>query len=65
MIKLGAIALIWTFGFNAAFAAPQKYEKETGAPLSYRLPSIQATIRVQDFTAGNLQQISVVHDLKN
>ena len=40
-------------------------EKETGAPISYRLPAIQATIRVQDFTAGNLQQISIVHDLKN
>ncbi len=42
-----------------------EYEKETGAPLSYRLPSIQATIRVQDFTAGNLQQISVVHVLNS
>ncbi len=40
-------------------------EKETGAPISYRLPSIQATIRVQDYTAGNLQQISIVHELNS
>lgn len=39
-------------------------EKETSAPLVYRLPSIQATIRVQDISAGTLQQISVVHHLE-
>ncbi len=39
------------------------FEKETSPPIPYRLPSIQATIRVQDYTAGTLQQISVVHDL--
>ena len=38
-------------------------EKETSPPIPYKLPSIQATIRVQDFTAGTLQQISVVHEL--
>jgi hypothetical protein len=40
-------------------------QKETSPPIPYKLPSIQATIRVQDFTAGTLQQISVVHDLNN
>ena len=40
-------------------------EKETSPPIPYKLPSIQATIRVQDYTAGTLQQISVVHDLTN
>lgn len=40
-------------------------EKETESPISDKLPSIQATIRVQDYTAGTLQQISVVHDLTN
>jgi len=40
-------------------------EKETSPPFAYRLPSFQATIRVQDFTAGTLQQISVVHELTN
>ena len=40
-------------------------QKETSPPVPYKLPSIQATIRVQDFTAGTLQQISVVHDLNN
>ena len=33
--------------------------------IPYKLPSIQATIRVQDGRAGSLQQISVVHDLTN
>ena len=33
--------------------------------IPYKMPSIQATIRVQDYTAGTLQQISVVHDLTN
>lgn len=41
------------------------YEFETSPPFLYKMPSIQATIRVQDFTAGTLQQISVVHDLTN
>ena len=40
-------------------------EKETSPPIPYKLPSFQATIRVQDYTAGTLQQISVVHDLTN
>lgn len=39
-------------------------EKETRPPIPYKLPSVQATIRVQDYTAGTLQQISVVHDLR-
>ena len=40
-------------------------ERETSPPIPYNMPSIQATIRVQDYTAGTLQQISVVHDLTN
>ena len=40
-------------------------EHETSPPIPYKMPSIQATIRVQDFTAGTLRQISVVHDLTN
>ena len=38
-------------------------EKETSPPIPYKLPSFQVTIRVQDYTAGTLQQISIVHDL--
>ena len=41
------------------------FEKETSPPIPYFLPAIQATIRVQDYSAGTLQQISVVHDLTN
>ena len=40
-------------------------DKEATPQIPYRLPSIQATIRVQDATAGTLQQISIVHDLTN
>lgn len=38
-------------------------EKEASPLIPYKLPSIQATIRVQDYSAGTLQQISVIHDL--
>jgi hypothetical protein len=40
-------------------------QRETSPPIPYKLPSVQATIRVQDVSAGTLQQISVVHDLNN
>ncbi len=40
-------------------------EKDASPQIPYKLPSIQVTIRVQDYTAGTLQQISVVHDLTN
>jgi hypothetical protein len=39
-------------------------ERETSPPIPYKLPSVQATIRVQDYPAGTLQQISVVHSLR-
>jgi len=38
-------------------------EKETSPPIPYKLPSVQVSVRVQDYTAGTLQQISVVHKL--
>ncbi len=38
-------------------------ERETSPPIPYKLPSIQVSVRVQDYTAGTLQQISVVHKL--
>jgi hypothetical protein len=66
------IGLVWQegrrrLGFAAATGAadPVFPLTDTKPPVSGRLPSIQATIRVQDFTAGNLQQISVVQDLNN
>ncbi len=40
-------------------------ERDAIPQIPYKLPSIQATIRVQDGRAGSLQQISVVHDLTN
>ncbi len=40
-------------------------DKEVIPQIPYRLPSIQATIRVQDVSAGTIQQISVTHDLTN
>lgn len=71
--------LIWQqglrrFGFGPAYGAQDRgadgigddaNEKEVIPQIPYRLPSIQATIRVQDSSAGTLQQISVVHDLTN
>ncbi len=73
-----APGLIWVGGlrrFNlisgpVANADPGSDVSGNGSPdaspqIQYKLPSIQATIRVQDYTAGTLQQISVVHDLTN
>jgi hypothetical protein len=66
------IGLVWQeglrrLGFTIAYGAadPVFPLTDTKPPVSGRLPSIQATIRVQDFTAGNLQQISVLQDLNN
>ena len=39
------------------------YDRDAIPLIPYKLPSIQATIRVQDYSAGTLQQISVIHDL--
>jgi hypothetical protein len=38
-------------------------ESETSPPFRYRLPSIQVKFRIQDITAGTLQELSIVHDL--
>ena len=71
--------LVWQqglrrFGFGVAQGAQDigadgigedANQKEVIPQIPYRLPSIQATIRVQDASVGTLQQISVVHDLTN
>jgi len=66
------VGLVWQeglrrLGIAALTGGPDPIFPLTDAkpPVSGRLPSIQATIRVQDYTAGTLQQISVVHDLNN
>ena len=75
----GVVGLVWQqglrrFGFGVAQGAQDigadgigedANQKEVIPQIPYRLPSIQATIRVQDASAGTLQQISVVHDLTN
>lgn len=38
-------------------------ERETSPPFRMRLPSVQIKFRVQDQTAGTLQELSMVHDL--
>ncbi|MFN7733461.1 MAG: hypothetical protein ACK5OB_16305, partial [Pirellula sp.] len=38
-------------------------EFETSPPFRMRLPSVQIKFRVQDQTAGTLQELSIVHDL--
>ncbi|MEQ1828973.1 MAG: hypothetical protein ABL921_23625 [Pirellula sp.] len=42
---------------------PVNYDRDVISLIPYKMPSIQVTIRVQDATAGTLQQISVVQDL--
>jgi hypothetical protein len=71
----GPRGLIWQqglrrFGFSVTQGGPDVGtsgigDKEATPQIPYRLPSIQATIRVQDVSAGTIQQISVAHDLTN
>ncbi len=74
-----AQGLIWQgglrrFDFNVPLGLPDPgsdgigddaTERDASPQIPYKLPSIQATIRVQDGRASALQQISVVHDLTN
>lgn len=71
----GPNGLVWQqglrrFGFTTTFyladvGAAGFGAKEAIPQIPYRLPSIQATIRVQDVTAGSIQQVVVAHDLTN
>ncbi|MCY2982718.1 MAG: prepilin-type N-terminal cleavage/methylation domain-containing protein [Planctomycetota bacterium] len=77
--RLGIYNLMWKgglrrFGFAVAPGDPDigtdgigddALEREASPPIPYKMPSIQANIRVMDNKAGTLQQISVVHDLTN
>ena len=64
--RFGVSTILSGFGDHGADKiGVDSNEKETSPPIPYKLPSIQATIRVQDYTAGNLQQISIVHDMTN
>jgi len=38
-------------------------ELETRPPIVYPMPAIQVKFRIQDISAGTLQELSIVHDL--
>jgi hypothetical protein len=39
-------------------------ERDTSPPFRYAMPAIQIKIRVQDISAGTLQELSMVHSLQ-
>jgi Prokaryotic N-terminal methylation motif len=77
--RIGVYNLIWKgglrrFGYTVTPGDPDigtdgigddALEREASPQIPYKMPSIQANIRVMDSKAGTLQQISVVHDLTN
>ena len=44
-------------------ATDEEGERETSPPFAYKMPSIQIRFRIQDVTAGTLQELSIAHDL--
>lgn len=42
----------------------EESERETSPPYRYAIPAIQIKLRVQDATAGTLQELSMVHSLQ-
>jgi hypothetical protein len=48
---------------NSNGAVDEELEQETRPPIVYAMPAIQVKFRIQDVTAGTLQELSIVHDL--
>ncbi len=44
-------------------AVDEELELETRPPIVYPMPAIQVKFRIQDISAGTLQELSIVHDL--
>lgn len=51
------------FDDNLNGTVDESAESETSPPLAYKMPSVQIKLRIQDITAGTLQELSIVHDL--
>jgi hypothetical protein len=49
---------------NANNVIDEDAERDTSPPYRYAMPAIQIKIRVQDISAGTLQELSLVHNLQ-
>lgn len=49
---------------NSNGAIDEDAERDTSPPFRYAMPAIQIKIRVQDISAGTLQELSMVHSLQ-
>lgn len=49
---------------NSNGAIDEEAERDTSPPYRYALPAVQIKLRIQDQTAGTLQELSMVHSLQ-
>ena len=49
---------------NSNGVIDEESERDTSPPYRYAIPAIQIKLRVQDATAGTLQELSMVHSLQ-
>jgi hypothetical protein len=49
---------------NSTGVIDEESERDTSPPYRYAIPAIQIKLRVQDATAGTLQELSMVHSLQ-
>ena len=49
---------------NSNGVIDEEAERDTSPPFRYALPAIQIRVRVQDPTAGSLQELAIVHNIQ-
>ena len=72
MVPYGGTAVVSTtadhgidgFDNNSNGVIDEESERDTSPPYRYAIPAIQIKLRVQDATAGTLQELSMVHSLQ-
>ena len=72
MVPYGGTAVVSTtadhgidgFDNNSNAVIDEESERDTSPPYRYAIPAIQIKLRVQDATAGTLQELSMVHSLQ-
>ena len=42
----------------------EEAERDTSPPFRYAMPAVQVKLRIQDQTAGTLQELSMIHSLQ-
>ncbi|MFN9624802.1 MAG: type II secretion system protein J [Planctomycetota bacterium] len=49
---------------NSNGVIDEEAERDTSPPLRYAMPAVQVKLRIQDQTAGTLQELSMIHSLQ-